>query len=119
MISLSDTHPPPEKLLALPHHAGGVAWPADISDAYQRLSTLFSNARQALYLDESDPIRLQYYLNSASNIMVSIVEALSMSQDNPLPAPFFKALAASIGSLVVYLKNALNRTEIMYEHAAY
>lgn len=99
----------PDDLTPLPTH---FAWPAGIIDAFQQLSTAYLSTRRALDLDESDPIRLRYYLNHASNNMVSIVKALAVHEGNPLPPEYFQSLAHSIGTLILHLREALSQAEI-------
>jgi hypothetical protein len=99
----------PDGLTPLPTH---FAWPAGIIDSFQQLSTAYLSTRRALNLDESDPILLRFYLNHASNNMVSIVKALGMHEGKPLPPEYFQSLAHSISSLILHLREALKQAEI-------
>lgn len=100
---------PPDCLPPLPVTANNTPWPADTVSAHAQLLSAFSSARNALNLDESDPIKLRFHLDRASTVMVSIIDALAAAQDRSLlPDEHIISLAQGVGSLVVFLRNMLD-----------
>lgn len=99
----------------LPEPRGSRPWPADVTDAHCRLRLLFSSARSALNLDESDPIRLKFHLHRATSLMLPLVRALGCREDYPLLEAHVQLLAQNIGRLVIHLRNTLDGAEIRYE----
>lgn len=93
-------------------------WPAEIVTAHERLTSMFSSARNALNLDESDPIKLRFHLDRASTIMVSIIDALATQNVATLPDQYIISLAQDVGSLVVHLRHALDGAEVRYVYHA-
>lgn len=103
------------ELPALPEPHGQRPWPADVYDAHRRLRILFSSARSALNLDESDPIRLRFHLHRSTNLMLPLIRALGFREEQPLPSAHIELLAQHIGTLIIRLRNMLDGSEIRYE----
>jgi hypothetical protein len=87
-------------------------WPSDICDVHNHLCSAFYSAHTALNLDELDPICLKYYLDHASQFIVSMVYTLGMWEDDPLPTDYISGLVQAVGLLVIYLKNMLNSSNL-------
>jgi hypothetical protein len=100
----------PDRLPPLPETTD-VSWSADIQALHNRLSDFFDSSRRALNLDESDPIRVRTHLDRASNTMVSIVEALGLRTEDPLPNEYIHSVALATGSLVMHLRHAMETSK--------
>jgi hypothetical protein len=98
----------PERLSPLPEAPFDNPWSADVLKAHNELVTAFNSARNALNLDESDPIRLRYHLSRASGFMVDIVGTLGLREVDPLPSHYINSLAAAVGTLVFRLRVTLD-----------
>lgn len=109
VVTMDCVPPPPISLPPLPPAANDTPWPAETVTAHVQLTSAFNSARNALNLDESDPIKLRFHLDRASTFMVSIIDALATAQDQSLlPDGHIVSLAQGVGSLVVYLRNTLD-----------
>ena len=63
-------------------------------------------------LDESDPIRLGHHLKQAETFMSSIVDALSLQEQNPLPTEYIESLEEAVELLVDGLRDALSQATL-------
>lgn len=108
-LLVSPSFPPvPLSLPTLPEPPHGNPWSADVEDAHNQLISAYASARQALNLDESDPIKLRFHLDRATGFMVSVVETLALREVDPLPPSYIQPLAVAVGSLVVRLRHTLS-----------
>lgn len=97
----------PSSLPPLPS-ATAAPWSAEVIEAHRGLASTFGISYRALNLDESDPIRLGHHLKQAETFMTSIVDVLSIQQDNPLPPEYIATIKEAVTSLVDGLRVALN-----------
>ena len=81
-------------------------WSADVINAHQGLELAYLASQRALELDESDPIRLGHHLKQAETFMGSIIDALSLQSDNPLPDEYIEKLGELVDGLVNDLQAA-------------
>jgi hypothetical protein len=107
-LHLQPGPPLPEFLPVLPDASQQNSWAADVTDAHGELVAAYNSARLALNLDESDPIRLRFHLDRATGFMADLVKSLGLQENNPLPSSYIVPLAATIGSLVERLHEALD-----------
>lgn len=84
-------------------------WSAEIIQAHRGLVSAFGISYRALNLDESDPIRLGHHLKQAETFMSSIVNAMALQTNNPLPIQYIKDMRAAVELIVDGLKDALNQ----------
>lgn len=109
---MEDLPPPPGQLPPLPHAPLEAPWPPEIHTAHMQLVSSFDSSRRALNLDESDPVRLRFHLDRAVTVMVSIVDSLAAQEHPHLPINHINSLAHSVATLVIYLRNTLDGSEI-------
>lgn len=89
-------------------------WSAEIIQAHRGLVSSFGISYRALNLDESDPIRLGHHLKQAETFMSSIVNALALQANNPLPIQYIQDMRAAVELLVDGLKDAFNQATSTY-----
>jgi hypothetical protein len=70
------------------------------------LTSAYLASQRALELDESDPIRLGHHLKQAETFMSSIINALALQPDNPLPDGYIRTIKERVEELVVELRVA-------------
>ena len=111
MPSLPTKAPIPSSLPPLPVSTT-LPWSAEIIQAHRGLTSSFGISYRALNLDESDPIRLGHHLKQAETFMSSIVDALSLQEQNPLPTEYIESLEEAVELLVDGLRDALSQATL-------
>ena len=111
MSSLPIKAPIPSSLPPLPVSTT-LPWSAEIIQAHRGLTSSFGISYRALNLDESDPIRLGHHLKQAETFMSSIVDALSLQEQNPLPTEYIESLEEAVELLVDGLRDALSQATL-------
>ena len=111
MSSLPIKAPIPSSLPPLPVSTT-LPWSAEIIQAHRGLTSSFGISYRALNLDESDPIRLGHHLKQAETFMSSIVDALSLQEQNPLPTEYIESPEEAVELLVDGLRDALSQATL-------
>jgi hypothetical protein len=99
--------PLPTSFLSLPAVTADGSLPSDVIQAHQALDKLFESARNALNLDESDQIRLKYYLHKVDTVAKPIVIGLQSNNRSDIPHDYVVAVTTLISLLEHHLQNAL------------
>ena len=89
-------------------------WSAEVVEAHRGLTSAFLTSQRALNLDESDPIRLGHHLKLAETFMTSIVNALNLQTDNPLPPEYIRTIGESVELLIKGLRVAYSQATLAY-----
>lgn len=89
-------------------------WSAEIVQAHRGLASAYGISYRALNLDESDPIRLGHHFKQAETFMSSIVDALAVQANNPLPSEYIEEVQESVNLLADGLRDALGQAASVF-----
>jgi hypothetical protein len=101
----------PDSFPTLPPPVEGMHWSAEIVQGHRMLANAFNTSRDSINLDISDPTRLRFHLDHITNNAIPVLEAMSIREDELLPANFVLTMAITTALLVTHLQRALKSSQ--------